>query len=103
MKVRFTKQARKEFFRIVDVFAEYAGQNYADKFINKVVSIGNQLCKYPSIGHPEYLLKGRKRLYQAKAVNENYRIIYYVARTYIWIVDIWDRRRNPTSLTKRLK
>ena len=43
MKVRFTKQARKEFFRVVDMFAEVAGQRYADIFIDKVYGIGEQL------------------------------------------------------------
>ena len=103
MKVRFTKQARRNFFHIVDVFAEFAGQRYADNFIDKFYKIGEQLRKYPFIGHPEPLLKNRKRLYRSKAINENYRIIYYIARTNIWIVDIWDRRRNPDALKKGLK
>ena len=103
MKVRFTRQARIEFFRIVDVFTEYAGQRYAQTFIDKVTDIGSLLNKFPFAGHPEPLLKERKRLYRAKSINENYRVIYYVAKTYIWIVDIWDRRRNPAFLTKRVK
>ena len=36
MQLRFTKQARTEFFRIVDVYAEYAGQRSADKIIDKM-------------------------------------------------------------------
>ena len=103
MKVRFNKPAKQEFLRIVSVFVDYAGQIYADRFIDKVVDIAGQLSKFPYIGHPEQLLAGRKRLYRAIPINENYRIIYYVSATTVWLVDIWDRRRNQERLEKRIK
>ena len=103
MKVRFTKRARHEFFHLVDVFTEFAGQKAANNFIERFNAIGEQLCRHPYTGYPEPLLMGRKKLYRTKTINKNYRIIYYVARINVWIVDIWDRRRNPSALKKRLK
>ena len=77
--------------------------NYANLFIEKTNQCGNKLLKYPHIGHPEELLADRKRLYRTISINTNYRLIYHVTSTTIWIVDVWDRRRDPLKLTKRIK
>ena len=67
MQLRFTKRARTEFLRIVDVYAEYAGQRSADRFIDKMRKCSEEILKYP-----------------------------------VWIDDIWDGRRNPAKLVKRI-
>ena len=103
MKLQFTKQAREEYLRIVSVFAEFAGTRSANLFIERVRDRGKTLLKYPEIGHPETLLADRKRLYRSISINENYRFIYHVSKSTIWIVDIWDRRRDPARLTARIK
>ena len=103
MKLRFTKQARIAFLQIVDIFVEYAGQRPANLFIEKTNQCDNKLLKYPHTGHPEELLADRKRLYRTISINTNYRLIYHVTSTTIWIVDVWDRRRDPLKLTKRIK
>lgn len=102
MRLRFTKRARLEFLRIVDVYAEYAGQRYADKFIDKVDRCIKDIIKYPTSNHPETLLLERKTQYRAKTITDNYRIIYHATSETIWIDDIWDCRCNPVRLTKRI-
>ncbi|MBQ8466221.1 MAG: type II toxin-antitoxin system RelE/ParE family toxin [Prevotella sp.] len=72
--------------RIVSVFAEFAGPLSANKFIERVRERGAILLKHPEVGHPE-----------------NYRFIYHITKTTIWIVDIWDRRNNPARLKARVK
>ena len=103
MKLQFTKQAREEFLRIVSVFAEYAGPRSADKFIRRVNERGETLHKYPEIGHPEMLLSDRQHRYRSISLNANYYFVYYVTKTTIWIVDIWDRRNDPARLVKRIR
>ena len=103
MRLQFTKQAREEFLRIVSVFAEYAGPRSADKFIRRVNERGETLLKYPEIGHPEMLLSDRQHRYRSISLNANYYFVYYVTKTTIWIVDIWDRRNDPAKLAKRIK
>ena len=103
MKLQFTKQAREEYLRIVSVFAEFAGTRSANQFIERVRNRGETLLKHPEVGHPETLLSDRKRLYRSISINQNYSIIYHVTKTTIWIVDIWDRRRNPARLTARIR
>ena len=103
MKLQFTKQAREEYLRIVSVFAEFAGTRSANLFIERVRDRGTTLMKHPEVGHPETLLSGRNRMYRSISVNKNYSFIYHVTKTTIWIVDIWDRRQNPTRLAARIK
>ena len=103
MRLQFTKQAREEFLRIVTVFAEYAGPKSADKFIKRVNERAETLLKHPEIGHPEMLLADRQRKYRSISLNKNYYFVYYVTKTMIWVVDIWDRRNNPTKLVKRVR
>lgn len=103
MKLQFTKQAREEYLRIVSVFAEFAGTRSANLFIERVRDRGTTLLKHPEIGHPESLLADRDRLYRSISINKNYSFIYHVTKTTIWIVDIWDRRRDPAKLTARIK
>ena len=79
MQLQFTKQAREEYLRIVT------------------------LMKHPEVGHPETLLSDRKRMYRSISINKNYYFIYHVTKTTIWLVDIWDRRHNPSRLTARIK
>ena len=103
MKLQFTKQAREEYLRIVSVFAEFAGTRSANLFLERVRDRGETLLKHPEVGHPESLLSDRKRLYRSISINKNYRFIYHVTKTTIWIVDIWDRRRDPARLAARIR
>ena len=103
MQLQFTKQAREEYLRIVSVFAEFAGTRSANLFIERVRERGETLMKHPGIGHPEPLLSDRKRMYRSISINQNYRFVYHVTKTTIWVVDIWDRRQNPARLKARVR
>ena len=103
MKIQFTKQAREEFLRIVSVFAEYAGPRSANQFIKRVNERGETLLKHPEIGHPVMLLADRQRKSRSISLNTNYNLVYYVTKTTIWIVDIWDRRNDPVKLVGRIR
>lgn len=38
-----------------------------------------------------------------RSANKNYRMIYHVTKNTIWIVDVWDRRNDPSKLVSRIK
>ena len=103
MRYKITKPAQEAFTRIYDIFFEFAGQRNADKIADRVDERLNTLLKHPYSGHPEKLLADRKREYRAVTINDNYRMIYYVSRNTIWIVDFWDRRHDPAKLVMRIK
>lgn len=102
MKIRFTKKAEAELLRIVDVFNEYAGGRSADAFVDKVAACGSMLLKHPQSGQIEQLLSDRKKTYRFKYINDNYKLIYYVSKSTIWVVDFWDRRCDPLRLARRI-
>ena len=103
MQYRITKPAQEALSRIYNVFFEFAGQRNADKMLDRVDERLEVLQKYPLSGHPEELLKDRKRDFRWVSINKNYRMIYYVEHDIIWIVDFWDRRENPAALQMRIR
>ena len=73
-----------------------------DKIIESIV---NDLAKWPTSGHPEQLLLGKVPLYRARPINDRFRIIYRYdeEKDMVYIEDIWDTKRSPENLTRRIK
>ena len=103
MQYKITQPAQKALEKIYDTFYEFAGKRYADDMVERVDDRLQTLLKHPLVGHPEPLLSNRQRCYRAISINKNYRMIYYVSKTTIWIVDFWDRRNDPAALAARIK
>lgn len=104
-EVKWQKRAEKELLKyLIDGFQQF-GETTANKFMARVRFINEELGKYPESGFLEPLLKERKKLYRAYIINQRFKLIYYYAHKSdtIHIVDIWDIRRLPSSLAKRIK
>ena len=104
-KVKWQKRAEKELYRyLVRGFLEF-GEATANKFSAKVAAINADLEKFPETGFPEPLLRDRKKLYRARHIVGRFKLIYYYATSTdtVHVADIWDTRREPSSLTKRIK
>ena len=64
-EVKWQKRAEQELYRyLVKGFLEF-GESTANKFAERVSYLNSELGKYPEIGFPEPLLKGRKKKYRA--------------------------------------
>lgn len=103
-QVKWQKRAERELYRyLVRGFVEF-GDATANKFAERVGYISHELERFPEIGYPEPLLNDRKKLYRAYHINKRFDIIYYYAKTTdtVHIADIWDTRREPESLKKRV-
>ena len=103
-KVKWQKRAERELYRyLVKGFIEF-GEKTANKFADRVSHISHELEKYPEIGYPEPLLKDRKKFYRTYHINKRFDIIYYYSKSTdtVHISDIWDTRREPSSLSKRI-
>ena len=76
----------------------------ANKTDRKIEEIIEFLSKYPETGFPEPLLKGTPFLYRARHINKRYKLIYRYEEINdtVYIEDIWDSRRSPQNLTKRI-
>ena len=104
-KVVWQKRAENELYRYhVKGFIDF-GETTANKFAARTAYISKDLEKFPESGFPEPLLKGRKKLYRACHINRRFKIIYYYAASSdtVHVADIWDTKREPSTLAKRIK
>ena len=104
-KVIWQKRAERELYRyLVKGFQEF-GETTANKFAARAGFISKNLEKFPETGFPEPLRKDRKKLYRACQINHRFKVIYYYAASsdIVHIADIWDTRREPSKLAKRIK
>ncbi len=104
-QIIWQKRAEKELFSyLVKGFAEY-GETTANHFAEKVAQQNETLSKFPEIGYPEPLLCNRKRLYRARHILKRFKIIYYYDNLsdVVHVVDLWDTKREPMKLAKRIK
>ena len=104
-EVKWQKRAEQELYRyLVKGFLEF-GESTANKFAERVSYLNSELGKYPEVGFPEPLLKGRKKKYRAYHINKRFKLIYYYAASSdtVHISDIWDVKREPLKLASRIK
>lgn len=104
-EVKWQKRAECEIYRLlVKGFLEF-GEGTANNFANKVAQLNDYLSKYPETGFPEPLLVERKRLYRARHILKRFKLIYYYSESSdtVHVADIWDTRREPAKLAKRIK
>ena len=93
-----------EFDKCVDYALLEFGRNTARKWTDSLIGIKHQLRlrpeRYPVV--PE-LQKWRK--YRGAIIMENFKIIYFYneEKDIIWLVDLWDLRKDPSKLNLRAR
>ena len=81
------------------------GEKSAIHFVRRTNTIIETIRKHPEIGYPEPLLKHRRKTYRACHIVGPLKLIYYYVKSSdtIRIVDVWDMRREPKKLQKRIR
>lgn len=105
MKYQWRKQAEKQMAQEVRYCTYAFGAQVALNFIDSINKQVLLLSSHPHIGKVEPLLVHKKRHeYRSLVVHKHFKLIYYVesACDTIYIVDLWDTRREPAALTNRL-
>ncbi|MDR3058732.1 MAG: type II toxin-antitoxin system RelE/ParE family toxin [Prevotella sp.] len=78
-------------------------ENSAINVYNSILDEVDRLSKFPRIGKANSLLVGIRTL----VVLKNYKAVYYIDGDIVYIVMVWDCRRNPEefrqSIIKYLK
>lgn len=104
MKCFWTKRALNEYKKVVDYIIQNFGRKAALDFVSGVSACDERILKFPEIGAPEPLLKGRKNVYHSFIVSKHNKVIYTIdSNRKVTIVDMWDMRRQPTKLASRIK
>lgn len=104
--VVWAKHAHEEKDRLYQKGALQFGITVANKTANKIQEIETSLAKYPETGFIELLLKDKTPyVYRAWHINKRFKIIYRYdePKDTVIIIDIWDTRRSPENLKRRIK
>ena len=103
MKVIWMPFAQNEVRKTARYINKEFGKESRDQFINEVRNISRLLGENPNLGRPEPLLADYTKMYRSYVMNHLNKIIYWIADDQIEIVDLWDVRRDPITLTKQVK
>ena len=81
------------------------GSFTALKMARRIESLADALSLFPGMGFREPLLEKHLPIYRSCLINKRFKIIYWYneATDAVVIEDIWDTRRAPQNLTKRIE
>jgi plasmid stabilization system protein ParE len=104
-EVIWNKQAEHEWRQKLLYGLSEFGQTTAIKFVQRTNYVIGIIRKHPKIGTPEAFLQGRKKVYRQFHLLGPLKIVYYYIESSdtIRIVDVWDTRREPSKLIKRIR
>ena len=104
-QVIWTERAWSEYRTQLIYSKDEFGAKAAKRFYENVSQRTNRLEKYPLTGFTEPLLQEREEGFRSTIVLKNFKLIYHYIRKddIVYIDDLWDMRREPSSLAKRIK
>ena len=103
IKVIMTKRAQKERVLVIEYIQKNFGIKAAKIFFFDTIEKRHWLEESPTIGRLEPLLADRIIQYRYLHVGKHNKMIYYAKGETIYIVDLWDMRREPSRLALRIR
>ena len=103
MNVKLTARFQKQFTSVVDYITDNFGYFAANNFTVEAETKVNWLEDNPSIGRLEPLLADRVIQYRYLHVGKHNKMIYCQKGNTIYIVDLWEMRREPSRLASRIR
>lgn len=97
MKVRFTDQAKDCLKNIFENYKDKGASKYSRTIRGKIIRKSLQLKEFPSLGRIEENLE-KMELGHRFLVEGDYKIIYIVIGSDIFITDIFDTRQDPNKM-----
>ena len=102
MEIIWAEQAISAWEDTIDYIAGEFGVQAVERFYRKTEEWQDILCSSPLAGKTEPLLKNRSRTYRSIVIGKKSKLIYYIENETIYIVDLWDTRREPRQQAERL-
>jgi len=99
MKIVWTKEALEETKTIYEYYKSNISVYVAKRIKEKILSSTKNLHKYPNQGQIEELLNHKDDIFRYLIV-DNYKIIYKISEKIIYIIKIFDCRRNPELINR---
>ena len=98
MKVKITKPARQRFKEIDEYHKSKGNNTKGRKLREKVVKKSKLLRDNPHLGKEEKYLKDLGLGHRSLVIDRLYKLIYRIAKPFIYITDIFDTRQNPDEM-----
>ena len=105
-KIIWDEKAELELDKHVENAYQEFGAKTAKRWLSEKDAIEWRLERYPTSYPPEELLSGREILYRrCSMMGRRFKLVFYYdeGEDIVHVVDIWDTKRNPQTLIKRIK
>ena len=103
MKCIWTPFAQKELRKVLDYLIENFGVSSSIEYLNKVEQWDAWISENPTMARLEPLLAHcTEHAYRSMVIRPYSKIILFEDSRGVFIIDIWDMRRNPTKLVNRI-
>lgn len=103
MKVVWSARAKAEFRKVLIYINLEFGKNPAQEFADKVDQWVKWMSENPEMSPQEQLLADRVVLYRSRKVGKYNKLIFKNTAMTLYIVDLWDMRREPSRLAFRIR
>ncbi len=98
MKVRITKPAQRRLQQIDDYHRRKGSRSHVTKLRKDIGKKTKLLEQNPELGQAEEYLEELGQGHRYLIVAKLYKLIYLVAKPFIFITDIFDTRQNPDDM-----
>lgn len=103
MKIVWTDTA-KEDMELIYQFHALFNDAYAVKLYNRILDETSVLKSFPLIAPVEFeLLPENDTIRALTVVSGRFKVLYIISNQIISITGVWDCRRNPETLKKRIR
>ena len=102
MKLRVKQEAKRRFKEILSEGKERFGARVANRLYQTYRHSIKLLEQNPYMGQVEPALLEEPECYRGLCIHEHYKLIYRIERNIIYVVDVWDTRREPRQLVEGL-
>lgn len=102
MRIVWTARYNKSLECIFTCALDFYSRTTLKRLNSSIKSIEGLLLDNPLLGAVEPLLIGKENEYRHVIIKPLFKIIYRVEKDVIYMIDIWDTRRNPQKLTDGL-
>ena len=102
MRVIWDDDASEKLVEVLEYGRDTFGERAMKKFYARILDYEKLLQSNPGMGKKEPLLEKEPEGYRSIVVHQNYKLEYYVESDIIYIVDLWDTRRESRAQTDNL-
>ena len=99
-KILWKNAARSKYKNTAQWYYYNMGKKAALKFSEGIIKDIYRIKSQPYIGSQELLLIDQPIEFRSLVSHKNAKIIYYIDKGILYIVDLWDCRQNTDSLKK---